>query len=218
MLVGYQVRVGLLDSADYGSAQQRRRFIFLAVARGLPLPPFPHPTHANNSARMTRLHVDGKDLAWVLWPGHGSAAFPAVDAKAAIHDLGAWEYWSGPTRAPLPRAEQGAYTNLYNPGRHEVGAIPVPYAHSPRTDTQQRLRGECEVVLDHITGSRTPRELGECVRVGDDRLITEWRLRHMQKTRPAATDSAERGLMGSRVRCSRPRGRGVWLPRRCTGR
>jgi DNA (cytosine-5)-methyltransferase 1 len=44
--IGYAVNVGLLNAADYGVPQIRRRIIILGKHGG-PMPPFPLPTHGN---------------------------------------------------------------------------------------------------------------------------------------------------------------------------
>lgn len=47
-VIGYDVRFGVLDAAEYGAPQHRRRFIMLASRDGAP-PPLPRPTHGPDS-------------------------------------------------------------------------------------------------------------------------------------------------------------------------
>ena len=42
---GYNVESGILNAADYGSAQKRKRFIFLGSKKELPMVKLPPPTH-----------------------------------------------------------------------------------------------------------------------------------------------------------------------------
>ncbi|KAF4614568.1 hypothetical protein D9613_003147 [Agrocybe pediades] len=46
LALGYQVRYSLLQAGQYGAPQSRRRVIFIAARRGLPLPDFPAPVYA----------------------------------------------------------------------------------------------------------------------------------------------------------------------------
>jgi site-specific DNA-cytosine methylase len=146
LALGYQVRVGTVNAAHYGSAQVRHRLFFLAAQRGLPLPPFPRPTHAS-SLRSTNISIDGKAHSWSH--SYSGAAFPMVDAKAAVHDLPLWGYGTrGDGRA-------------YDPAQDGVGVQPARYRSKPLNDFQQRMRQGhgAEELQDHITGRRSEREL-----------------------------------------------------------
>ncbi|KAF3046098.1 hypothetical protein E8E12_011053 [Didymella heteroderae] len=42
---GYNLRYNIINMADYGLPQERKRLIIIAARKELPLPPFPKPTH-----------------------------------------------------------------------------------------------------------------------------------------------------------------------------
>ena len=83
----------VLNSADYGSPQQRNRVIFWAARLGLPLPKWPTPTHIPEEGHGSRIRkVADVGFAPVasrnmLEDGHQHAPFYAVTVKEAINDL-----------------------------------------------------------------------------------------------------------------------------------
>ncbi|KAF2798930.1 S-adenosyl-L-methionine-dependent methyltransferase [Melanomma pulvis-pyrius CBS 109.77] len=51
---GYNVRYKIQDFLELGLPQRRRRLIFLCAKRGIPLPPFPKPTHGPPGSGLKR--------------------------------------------------------------------------------------------------------------------------------------------------------------------
>ncbi|KAH7909914.1 S-adenosyl-L-methionine-dependent methyltransferase [Hygrophoropsis aurantiaca] len=91
--LGYQVHVKVLQAAQYGSPQGRRRVLFWGARRGIPLPSFPVPTHwYPNGSRRYRLPngtvlppvTRSKDKDKIY---HQSAPHQAVTINDAIGDL-----------------------------------------------------------------------------------------------------------------------------------
>jgi DNA (cytosine-5)-methyltransferase 1 len=91
-LFRYQVRFKLLQAAQYGVPQSRRRVIFWGAKRGLALPNFPVPVHAYPQG-MNRVSLPtGK----ILSPPtrckepdgfHSYAPLPAITVNTALGDL-----------------------------------------------------------------------------------------------------------------------------------
>jgi DNA (cytosine-5)-methyltransferase 1 len=90
--ISYQFTLGVLDSRAFGSPQNRLRLWIIAARRGVTLPKFPHPTHANPHPRNTIISVDGKEVNTfyadndgISTPGTG--VYPPITVKDAISDL-----------------------------------------------------------------------------------------------------------------------------------
>ncbi|KAK6978320.1 S-adenosyl-L-methionine-dependent methyltransferase [Favolaschia claudopus] len=57
---GFQVRIGILNAAQHGCAQNRSRFIILGARRGLKLPNLPALSHSSNSPHNYSLFLKGE--------------------------------------------------------------------------------------------------------------------------------------------------------------
>ncbi|BEJ16276.1 hypothetical protein CspHIS471_0508810 [Cutaneotrichosporon sp. HIS471] len=138
--LGYQVRLGKLNSRDYGSPQDRHRIFVLAVRPGLPLPSWPTPTHAN--------------------PKPKTLSFTAGDETVVLGSTA-----SGPRRAVTARDAIGDMPNVANgiPFDYDYlealvlpnGGVGVlngaPYRRPPMTSYQKAARGRQVGVRDHFT-------------------------------------------------------------------
>lgn len=89
----YQCQMRVLNSADYGSPQQRNRVIFWAARLDLALPKWPKPTHiprnGHNSVIRRIADIGFAPVASrnEFEDGHKFAPFHAVTVKEAIGDL-----------------------------------------------------------------------------------------------------------------------------------
>ncbi|KAF8965236.1 S-adenosyl-L-methionine-dependent methyltransferase [Flammula alnicola] len=98
--LGYQVRYKVLQAAQYGVPQSRRRIIFWGAKRGLPLPDFPIPVYAfQKGMNKTSLPTGDK-----LFPPtrsknpdnfHQFAPLRPVTVDASVGDLPAFD-WKNP--------------------------------------------------------------------------------------------------------------------------
>ncbi|BEJ08800.1 hypothetical protein CcaverHIS641_0508940 [Cutaneotrichosporon cavernicola] len=143
--LGYQVRLGKLNSRDYGSPQDRHRIFVLAVRPGLPLPSWPTPTHAN--------------------PKPKTLSFTAGDETVVLGSTA-----SGPRRAVTARDAIGGMPNVANgtPFNYDYlealvlpnGGVGVPngapYRRPPMTSYQKAARGRQVGVRDHFTPYPSP--------------------------------------------------------------
>lgn len=89
----YQVRFGLLQAAQFGAPQERRRVIFSAARRGLTLPKLPEPTHCFEDPRLG-IKLPGELNSVVgsggLSPSRGALA--PVTVGDTLADLPRFEY------------------------------------------------------------------------------------------------------------------------------
>ncbi|KLT45503.1 S-adenosyl-L-methionine-dependent methyltransferase [Cutaneotrichosporon oleaginosum] len=148
--LGYQVRLGQLNSRNYGSPQNRHRIFILAVRSGLPLPAWPAPTHAHGRRKLN-LSLGGEPI--VLGGNSGAdttrALRPAVTARDAIGDFPEWDYSVLDDRAPNTAARGFDFGD-------RVGLSDgTPYRCRPKTSYQRAARGgergEETGVKDHLT-------------------------------------------------------------------
>ncbi|KAL5511284.1 hypothetical protein ACEPAH_4500 [Sanghuangporus vaninii] len=99
--LGYQCQMRVLNSADYGSPQQRNRVIFWASRLDVALPKWPIPTHIPRSGHNTKIRRIGEiGFAPIaarneFEDGHEYAPFYAVTVNEAIDDLPSWD-WENP--------------------------------------------------------------------------------------------------------------------------
>lgn len=95
--LSYQVQIRVLNSAEYGSPQARKRVIFWAARLGIPLPRYPTPSHICQKARAAgdarkvssigRIPVASRSRDPEHREVHDYAPYWAVTVKDAIHDL-----------------------------------------------------------------------------------------------------------------------------------
>lgn len=151
----YQVRAGILQAANYGVPQKRRRFILLASQRGVILPSFPLPSHASP--------FDEPHL--LLLPiGLQSDRLPRrlrvlpdqmhVSVSEAIGDLPQWEWEIADNDQPTDGPTQWPWDKLSS--NKDLRAVLGPpgtleYIGPPLTDYQRSMRRESFGVTLHFT-------------------------------------------------------------------
>ncbi|KAJ3855004.1 S-adenosyl-L-methionine-dependent methyltransferase [Lentinula lateritia] len=164
LTLGYQVRVKVLQAANYGAPQSRERVIFWGARQGLKLPEFPIPTHAYAAKEHHLLqHADlklsrstrSRDPA----RPHFFAPFRAVTVNDAIGDLPAFD-WINPHEV-IPATEQDEVRNIprfqATHGRDLPGFLSGEYAHPPINYFQKFIReGMNEIVEEHVTPMFSP--------------------------------------------------------------
>ncbi|KJA27122.1 hypothetical protein HYPSUDRAFT_212781 [Hypholoma sublateritium FD-334 SS-4] len=99
--LGYQVRFKVLQAAQYGVPQSRRRVIFWGAKRGLPLPDFPVPVYAHEKG-MHRVslptgkgQLDPPTRSRDLDNPHQYAPLRPITVDASIGDLPKFD-WTNP--------------------------------------------------------------------------------------------------------------------------
>ncbi|KAK7007272.1 S-adenosyl-L-methionine-dependent methyltransferase [Favolaschia claudopus] len=89
MDAGFQVRIGILNAAQHGCAQNRSRFIILGARRGLKLPNLPALSHTSNSPHKYSLFLKGEFVPRATrHSGTATAPHPLITLDDAINDLG----------------------------------------------------------------------------------------------------------------------------------
>jgi site-specific DNA-cytosine methylase len=151
----YQVRAGILQAANYGVPQKRRRFILLASQHGVILPSFPLPSHASpfDELRMLLLPIGlqsdrlPKRLRHLPEQMH-------VSVSEAIGDLPQWEWeisnddqsTDGPTQWPWDKLSSNKELNVVlGPPRT------LEYISPPLNDYQRSMRRGSSGVTLHFT-------------------------------------------------------------------
>lgn len=151
----YQVRAGILQAANYGVPQTRRRFILLASQHGVILPSFPLPSHASpfDEPRLLLLPIGLKSDCLPGRLRHLPEQMH-VSVSEAIGDLPQWEWeisnddqsTDGPTQWPWDKLSSNKDLNvvLGPPGTLE-------YISPPLTDYQRSMRRGSSGVTLHFT-------------------------------------------------------------------
>ena len=154
-LCRYQVRAGVLQAANYGVPQNRRRFILLASQHGVLLPSFPLPSHASpvDEPRLLLLPIGLQSDCLPRRLRHLPAQMH-VSVSEAIGDLPQWEWeishddqsTDGPTQWPWDKLSSNKDFNvvLGPPGTLE-------YIGPPLTDYQRSMRRGSSGVTLHFT-------------------------------------------------------------------
>ncbi|KAI8457156.1 S-adenosyl-L-methionine-dependent methyltransferase, partial [Phakopsora pachyrhizi] len=96
MDAGYQVKFGVLQAAQFGSPQERRRVIFSGTRKGLTSPTLPEPTHHFPDDFLPIFlpsnTPDGKNSVKTDYRSSRSGALPAVTVGDTLSDLPPFEY------------------------------------------------------------------------------------------------------------------------------
>ncbi|KAG0149871.1 hypothetical protein CROQUDRAFT_131046 [Cronartium quercuum f. sp. fusiforme G11] len=155
MTLNYQFNFGILQAAQYGTPQERRRIIFSAARRGLTVPKLPQPTHHFRDPKLTIKLTEHPKLA-IDFRGHwGGGALKPVTVSDAIADLPCFEYFnpklimkdfSQKTRKVLKRRARlipllsGSYLKGRIFGIDYVGFSYFKYLSPPKNNYQLNLR------------------------------------------------------------------------------
>ncbi|QRV90058.1 DNA (cytosine-5-)-methyltransferase [Ceratobasidium sp. AG-Ba] len=164
--LGYSFRVGVLQAAQYGSPQRRRRAYILGARPGLTLPELPLATHRIGTPE-TGMKLPTGGYLDALEVKSGYALHPAVTIWDAISDLKPFE-WVNPHvvvgATPVSRAEdrerrkERPSYNAVHESRCEVGLCAggesVGYiGGTPTTTYQMQIRRGTNAVTGHYTSS-----------------------------------------------------------------
>ncbi|CAE6457888.1 unnamed protein product [Rhizoctonia solani] len=173
--LGYSVRMGVLQAAEYGAPQHRRRAFILGARHGFTLPELPLPTYCvrkpDTGLRLpTSRYIDPTHQKNGKVSIVGNAIHRQVTMWDAIGDLAPFE-WVNP-HLVVPQTEESRAEDRRRRNRPE-GRIPTyiavkddrqpvgvgadgPAAYrgdSPYTAYQQEARGNENAVSEHYTSS-----------------------------------------------------------------
>lgn len=145
--LGYSAQFQMLQAAEHGSPQSRRRVFFWGALLGLRLPLYPQPTHVcKGLSAPTNTFTMGR-----------TAPHNPVTVGDAISDLPAFDWRirvPGEDRQAQRQQEYGIPTaGLPTNKAAPVGNNSSLYAYKPITEFQREVRryAEGEVVKNHIT-------------------------------------------------------------------
>ncbi|KAJ8659504.1 hypothetical protein O0I10_004869 [Lichtheimia ornata] len=140
--MGYQVRFAVLQAAQYGVPQTRRRLFVWGAKIGKHLPKFPQPMTCSDYATNTIIKfADGTEVSHVTRTGK-RAPLPMLTVGDTISDLPAFDY-------ECPNARPNLRT--YNAIQQPPGKTSQHYTIPPKTDFQTWLRGDKEKLRNHVT-------------------------------------------------------------------
>ncbi|KAJ1678462.1 hypothetical protein EV182_004002, partial [Spiromyces aspiralis] len=100
--MGYQTRFGLLQAANYGLAQSRRRLFVWASKRGCALPSYPQPITCFSGKGSLSIPLPNGIMYCVNTRTDNCAPHPRVTVGNAISDLPAFEYRNPAKEYPDP--------------------------------------------------------------------------------------------------------------------
>ena len=151
----YQVRAGILQAANYGVPQSRRRFILLSSKRGVILPSFPLPSHASPF---------GEPRFLLLPVGLQSDRLPRrlrhlpeqmhVSVSEAIGDLPQWEWEISGNDESGDGPTQWRWDKLSSNKDFSIVLGPpgtLEYISPPLSDYQRSMRRGSSGVTLHFT-------------------------------------------------------------------
>ncbi|CAE6445450.1 unnamed protein product [Rhizoctonia solani] len=173
--IGYSVRMGVLQAAEFGAPQHRRRAFIIGARHGHTLPEFPLPTYCvrkpETGLRLpSSRYIDPTHEKDGKLPIVGNAIHRQVTMWDAIGDLAPFE-WVNPhlviPETDASRAEDRRRRNrpegriptyvAVKEDRQPIGIgaeEPAPYrADSPFTAYQQEAQGDENAVSEHYTSS-----------------------------------------------------------------
>ncbi|EGG07057.1 uncharacterized protein MELLADRAFT_85954 [Melampsora larici-populina 98AG31] len=88
----YQLRFGVLQAAQYGTPQERRRFILTAVKRGYTLPNLPDPTHFYPDGNLQIKLPDQNKIFMDFRTRYSRGTLDPITIGDTISDLPCFEY------------------------------------------------------------------------------------------------------------------------------
>ncbi|KAK7025797.1 S-adenosyl-L-methionine-dependent methyltransferase, partial [Favolaschia claudopus] len=162
---GFQVRIGILNAAQHGCAQNRSRFIILGARRGLKLPNLPALSHSSNSPHNYSLFLKGEFVPRATrHSGTAAAPHPLISLDDAINDLVSLDTIPIDRSSISCRESQGLNGEsthphskqcIFDPTLAPVGyRTGVPYAKPASNRYQNSLRSnDSTTVTQHVTNS-----------------------------------------------------------------
>ncbi|KAJ4916938.1 DNA (cytosine-5)-methyltransferase 1 [Raphanus sativus] len=145
--MGYQVRFGVLEAGAYGVSQSRKRAFIWAAAPEEVLPEWPEPMHVFNVSELTISLSKGLRYAAVRSTQQG-APFRPITVRDTIGDL--------------PPVENGE------------SKINKEYQNDSISWFQKEIRGNKNVLIDHISQKMNEHNLIRCKRI-PKRPGADWR-------------------------------------------
>eukprot|EP00963_Diacronema_lutheri_P012368 scaffold1724_cov341-Pavlova_lutheri.AAC.44 len=145
--MGYQVRFGVLNAANYGVAQSRKRAFIWACAPGEVMPEWPKPVHVFRSPQLT-INLPG-GLSYTAVPQVDGAPVRAVTVRDVIGDL--------------PPIENGCDVEE------------VDYTRPPVSEFQALIRGNASTVRDHVCKLMNELNLERCKCIPKNTPGADWR-------------------------------------------
>eukprot|EP00891_Asterochloris_glomerata_P001829 jgi/Astpho2/1829/fgenesh1_pm.00038_%23_4_t len=145
--MGYQVRFGVLNAGNFGVSQSRKRTFIWAAAPGEHLPVWPRPLHVFRSPQLT-----------ISLPGN-------VKYTAVPLDVGA------PLRTVTVRDVIGDLPIIGNGHDQEE----MQYSGPAVSEFQQFIRGNCNVLHDHISKMMNDLNLERCRNIPKNTPGADWR-------------------------------------------
>ncbi|CCM04603.1 uncharacterized protein FIBRA_06785 [Fibroporia radiculosa] len=143
LAMNYQVRMGLLQAAHYGTPQTRVRFFLIAARHSYLLPSMPQPTHSFPVKDALALKLTNGGMALPVLTGSGLAPFKYISIDDAISDL--------PREIPKAFLAAG------------IGGVVRIYLNSPIVVMNQSLYKKCR--------EKGTRDLQHFTRVLPDKVI-----------------------------------------------
>ncbi|KAL3680908.1 hypothetical protein R1sor_023864 [Riccia sorocarpa] len=145
--MGYQVRVGVLQAGNFGVSQSRKRAFIWAAGPDELLPEWPEPRHVFASSQLGINLPSGGQYCAVRDAGQG-APFRAITVRDTISEL--------------PAVENGA------------SLLRTEYTLPPESWFQKQIRGNMDVLTDHISKEMNELNLIRCKRI-PTRPGADWR-------------------------------------------
>lgn len=145
--MGYQVRFGILDAGAYGVSQSRKRAFIWAASPEEILPEWPEPMHVFSGPEL-KITLDKNTHYTAVRSTSSGAPFRAITVRDTIGDL--------------PDVKNGA------------SATTMEYKDQPESWYQKKIRGETDVLVDHIAKEMIELNLIRCKMI-PKRPGADWR-------------------------------------------
>ncbi|KAJ1917519.1 hypothetical protein H4219_003152 [Mycoemilia scoparia] len=140
--MGYQTRFGLLQAANYGLAQSRRRIFIWAAKRGCSLPVLPQTITCFYKKERLSIPLPGNVMYCPDKRTDNCSIHPPVTVGDALKDLPEFEYKNPAEVYPDHRAHEasrGVALDAVFVGGH-VGTMEQSYSKKPACEFQRRMR------------------------------------------------------------------------------
>ncbi|KAM7528630.1 hypothetical protein LguiB_032040 [Lonicera macranthoides] len=145
--MGYQVRFGILEAGAFGVSQSRKRAFIWAASPEETLPEWPEPMHVFAGPEL-RVNLSGNTQYAAMRSTASGAPFRAMTVRDTIGEL--------------PPVGNGA------------SAATMEYKNEPVSWFQQKIRGDMQVLTDHVSKEMNELNLIRCQRI-PKRPGADWR-------------------------------------------